>query len=140
LSSGYTDDPFKILEALTVMQDAGTDHVLYQVAEILRSANVQPQVIDNLVTEARKLEIVIGEVVSIQTFIPSEQQVVLVAPIKGKVSVPFRFPPNKQGLVFPEFQRAQNYGFIVRVSYFFQDKQNQIKSIEVVPRSTLGKK
>ena len=122
------------------MQDAGTDHVLYQVVEILKNANVQQQVIENLVTEARKLEIVIGEVISIQTFIPSDQQVVLVAPIKGKVSVQFRFPPNKQDLVFSEFQRAQNYGFIVRVSYIFQEKQNQIKSIEVVPRWTLGKK
>jgi hypothetical protein len=86
--------------------------------------------------------IVISEVVSIQTVYPSDDQIVHLTPPKSKITLAFRFPrPNKPNGLFSEFQRAHNHGFIVRVTYTgTEEKQNLIKSIEVVPRWTVGKK
>ena len=120
---------------------AGMDQFFSQINLSLRDAHVQQVVIDNVINELQKNLIIIGEVVSIQTVSPSGYQIVHVMPIRGKYSLAFRFPdPNKEDGIFSEFQRAQNYGFIVRVTYLVKEKQNLIKSIEVVPRWTVGKK
>jgi hypothetical protein len=125
----------------------GMDQFFSQMRETLREQQVQPAVITNVIDKLQKNLVVIGEVVSIQTLSEKtvsepENQIVHVSAIKGKASLPFRFfEPNKSKATLSEFQRAQNYGFIVRVTYIISpERQNLIKSIEVIPRWTLGKK
>ena len=123
------------------------DQFFSQMRETLQDEHVQPAVITNVIDKLQKNLVVIGEVVSIQTLSEKtvselDNQIVHVSAIKGKASIPFRFfEPNKSKVTLSEFQRAQNYGFIVRVTYIVStEKQNLIKSIEVIPRWTLGKK
>jgi hypothetical protein len=119
----------------------GMDHIFSQISQSLEQANVQAGVINNVIDELQKNLIVIGEVVSIQTLSESGMQIVHVSAIKGKAFLSFKFPsPNKSDGILSEFQRAQNHGFIVRVTYIIREKQNYIKSVEVIPRWTLGKK
>ena len=119
----------------------GMDHIFSQITQSLQDANVQAGVINNVIDQLQKNLVIIGEVVSIQTLSESGYSIVHVSAIKGKASLAFRFPsPNKTDGILSEFQRAQNYGFIVRVTYIFREKQNYIKSVEVIPRWTIGKK
>jgi hypothetical protein len=79
-------------------------------------------------------------VIGVQT-LRNGYHVVHVSVIKGKASLAFRFPnPNKTDGMLSEFERSQDYGFIVRVTYIMREKQNYIKSVEVIPRCTLAKK
>jgi hypothetical protein len=125
----------------------GMDQFFSQMRETLQEEHVQPAVITNVIDKLQKNLVVIGEVVSIQTLSEKtvselDNQIVHVSAIMGKASLPFRFfEPNKSSVTLSEFHRAQNYGFIVRVTYIISpEKQNLIKSIEVIPRWTLGKK
>lgn len=121
----------------------GMDQYFLQIEQSLRQANVQQATINNVIDKLKNHLTMIGEVISIQSVEEGNRQIVHVSPIKGKVSIAFRFPePNKADELFSEFQRAQNYRHIVRVTYIIdQNKNLLIKSIEVIPRSTFqGKK
>jgi hypothetical protein len=125
----------------------GMDQFFSQMRETLQDEHVPSPVITSVIGKLQKNLVVIGEVVSIQTLSEKtvsepENQIVHVSAIKGKDSLAFRFfDYNKSKVTLSEFQRAQNYGFIVRVTYIISpEKQNLIKSIEVIPRWTLGKK
>ena len=123
----------------------GMDQYFLQIEQSLRQANVQSATINNVIDKLKNHLTVIGEVLSIQSVDEGNlaRKIVHISPIRGKISIAFRFPePNKADELFSEFQRAQNYRHIVRVTYIIdQNKNLLIKSIEVIPRWTLqGKK
>jgi hypothetical protein len=118
------------------------DQYFLQIEQTLRQANVQLGTIDTVIDTLKSHLTVIGEVVSIQTVPEGKRQIIYVSPLKGKVSIAFRFPePNKGDELISEFERAQNYGHIVRVTYIVDPNKNLIiRSIEVIPRSTFKAK
>jgi hypothetical protein len=119
------------------------DQYFLQIEQTLRQANVQLGTINSVIDTLKSHLTVVGEVVSIQTIPEGKRQIVHVSPIKGKISIAFRFPePNKRGELISEFERAQNYGHIVRATYIIDPNKNlSIRSIEVIPRWTFqGKK
>ena len=68
----------------------------------------------------------------IQTVFPGGHQIVRVVDVARNI-INFRFPgPNKSDIILSEFQFAQNNNVVVRVKYSPLDKENLIKSIEVL--------
>jgi hypothetical protein len=121
----------------------GMDQFFLQIEQTLDQAHVQSATINNVIDKLKSHLTVIGEVVSIQSVPEGNRRIVHVSPIKGKFSIAFRFPePNKADELISEFQRAQNYRHIVRVTYIIDaNKDSLIKSVEVIPRWTFqGKK
>jgi hypothetical protein len=127
------------------------DVYFQQLTSSLQNLGVDVSAANSAIQELKKNVIVIGEVVSIQSIppgpgAPNDLTIVHLTPLNSKVTLMFRFPdPNFAIGLIQEFQRAQNHAFIVRVTYTTvapagtQEAQNLIKSIEVVPRWTLGK-
>ena len=98
----------------------------------LQTASIQQAVINNVVNDIRGSLTVTGEVADIQTLSPSAHQIVRVVNT-ARIVFNFRFPdPNKPDIILSEFQPAQNRNLLVRVKYSPLEKENLIRSIEVL--------
>ena len=108
------------------------DQLISQMSLSLQNANVQQALINNVVNDLKDTLSVTGDVVDIQTLSPSGLQIVRVINAQNYL-FNFRIPdPNKPDNIFSEFQRAQNHNLLVRVKYSLLEKENHIKSIEVM--------
>lgn len=114
------------------------DQLVSEMVLSLQSANIQQTIINNVVNDLTGSLSVTGDVADIQTLSPSGHQIVRVINI-AKIAFNFRFPdPNKSDNLLSEFQRAQNSHLPVRVKYIPLEKENLIKSIEVMGFSFKG--
>ena len=108
------------------------DQLMSEMTLSLQNASIQQAVINNVVNDLRGTLTVTGMVKDIQTLFPGGHQIVRVVNVARNI-INFRFPgPNKSDIILSEFQRAQNCNVVVRVKYSPLDKENLIKSIEVL--------